>query len=127
MKKLYSFRADTDLLEALREESDAKGITVTDLMHEFLYDGLKKNGREIQANIDNPKINMEEDLNSQVEKLNKLLEQQLASSSSKSLDEAIEKRLQKLRDELKDEISEIKANIQDLNESSKFHQINHTE
>lgn len=127
MKKLYSFRADVSLLEALREESDARDITVTDLMHEFLYDGLKRSGKEIQPSIIDSKINIEDNLNSQIEKLNRNLEQQLAFSYSKSLDETMEKRFQKLRDELKDEISEIKADIRDLNESSRLHQINRKE
>ncbi|NEQ99115.1 MAG: hypothetical protein F6K30_20750 [Cyanothece sp. SIO2G6] len=40
-KKLYSFRADIDLLDSLREEADERRVTVTELMHELLYQGLK--------------------------------------------------------------------------------------
>ncbi len=41
MKKLYSLRIETELLEALRKTADQQGISVTALMHTLLADGLE--------------------------------------------------------------------------------------
>ena len=103
MKKLYSFRADTRLLDALREESDIRGVTVTDLMHEFLYDGLEKAGRK--SALSREDVVLKSDVS--VDCVNLLLKS--FQTSGLNLDERIEK----LRDELRDEI---KVEFQKLTE-----------
>jgi hypothetical protein len=40
MKKLYSFRIDLKLLEALRNKADEEGTTVSELMHRLLSEAL---------------------------------------------------------------------------------------
>lgn len=40
MKKLYSFRAEVRLLEALRDAADREGTTVSNLMHRILSKAL---------------------------------------------------------------------------------------
>lgn len=39
-KKLYSFRAEPQLLEALREKAETEGVTVSELIHRLLYESM---------------------------------------------------------------------------------------
>jgi hypothetical protein len=47
-KKLVSFRLPEDLMHELKKQALAQGVTVTDLICEFSYDGL--NGQSIESN-----------------------------------------------------------------------------
>ena len=40
-KKLYSFRADPELLTALRKRADSLGTTVSDVIHSLLSEALQ--------------------------------------------------------------------------------------
>jgi len=54
-KKLYSFRADTTLLDGLRVLADRRRVTVTEIMHEILYEGLRLAGINAQEDARSPK------------------------------------------------------------------------
>jgi len=45
MKKLYSFRAEASLLEALRERADKEETTVSELIHRLLSEALGINNK----------------------------------------------------------------------------------
>lgn len=139
MKKLYSFRADVSALDALREESDSKGVTVTELIHEYIYDGLRRAGRDVRANTVNPidgntlACTSSENMPDTVDSLNTLFKQQYASSPSlNSIEKVMDIKIQKLSLELKqnlraefeDAINELKEKLSCNNNqppTSQFH------
>lgn len=71
-KKLYSFRADTALLNALRTRADEEQTTVSELMHRLLSEAL---GIENEKN-QSPPINYQE-LEPLIEKLKNELKTEL--------------------------------------------------